>query len=127
MQSIFRTAFLLIVTATSQATSLADTERVFQVRLSPEIRNETSFGRLIVFLIADQSKIPKRTAPVDLQHGEAHLGESVGEVFLVGLKRAAAFRQADEDHRGDVIERIRRAVANPCGVSRGNSERLPQQ
>ena len=65
MQSIFRTACLLILTATSQVTSLADTERVFQVRLGPEIRNETSFGRLIVFLIADQSKIPKRTAPVD--------------------------------------------------------------
>ena len=47
------------------AHSNADTEREFQVRLAPSISSEARPGRLIVFLIADSSKIPKRTLPVD--------------------------------------------------------------
>ncbi len=43
----------------------ADTGRVFQVRLGSNIGKEGLAGRIIVFLIADQSKVPKRSSPVD--------------------------------------------------------------
>ncbi len=48
----------------SQPTAVG-AERVFQVQLGPEVRGEPQSGRLIVFLIAETSKVPKGTAPVD--------------------------------------------------------------
>ena len=51
--------------ATTPDMTMADTQRVVQVRLGPAIGSETKTGRLIVFLIADSAKIPKNTSPVD--------------------------------------------------------------
>ena len=66
VQSKFRTACFLIMIAMSQLVCQADTGRVFQVRLGSEVAKEDSIsGRIIVFLIADQSKVPKRSSPVD--------------------------------------------------------------
>lgn len=50
----------------NQTPSIADNaERVFQVQLGAEVGGEPKTGRLIVFLIAESSKVPKRSAPVD--------------------------------------------------------------
>jgi pimeloyl-ACP methyl ester carboxylesterase len=43
----------------------AASERVFQVQLGPAFRGEPKEGRLIVFLIAEGSQVPKGTEPVD--------------------------------------------------------------
>ncbi len=65
MRSIFCFACCAILTASSQATSYAEAEWVFEVQLGPAVRNETKTGRLIVFLIAERSKVPKQSSPVD--------------------------------------------------------------
>lgn len=65
VQSNLRAVCFLIMIAFSQLACQADTGRVFQVRLNANVAKEAIAGRVIVFLIADQSKVPKRSSPVD--------------------------------------------------------------
>ena len=48
-----------------QGTCLAQSHRTFQVKLDANVSTKSVAGRLIVFVIADSSKVPKETAPVD--------------------------------------------------------------
>lgn len=48
-----------------QGYCLAQSQRTFQVKLDPKATASEVSGRLIVFVIADSSKVPKETAPVD--------------------------------------------------------------
>jgi len=65
VRTILQTACLLLVPVLFETTMLAESPRVFQVSIGPEARVGTARGRLIVFLIAEQSKVSKRAAPVD--------------------------------------------------------------
>jgi len=56
---------MTLIMVTTPALTFADGERAFHVRLDPAMGSETKTGRLIVLLIADSSKVPKRTSPVD--------------------------------------------------------------
>lgn len=46
-------------------TCLAQSQRTFQVKLGANVPAKSIEGRLIVFVIADSSKVPKETEPVD--------------------------------------------------------------
>ena len=48
-----------------QGTCLAQSQRAFQIKLDPNVSTTPVSGRLIVFVIAESSKVPKGTAPVD--------------------------------------------------------------
>ncbi len=48
-----------------ESTCLAQSQRTFQVKLGANVPTTSVAGRLIIFVIADSSKVPKETAPVD--------------------------------------------------------------
>ena len=65
MRSFFIQVCSLIAMFLIQGYCLAQSQRTFQVKLDPKATASEVSGRLIVFVIADSSKVPKETAPVD--------------------------------------------------------------
>ena len=65
MYSFPNQLYWLIAMVLIQGTCLAQSQREFQIKLDPNVSTTPVAGRLIVFVIAESSKVPKGTAPVD--------------------------------------------------------------